>query len=303
VLAANDASMVGKPAIPKLTFSTVDDPATRLAQVQSGQLQAATDIPANVLKQVSDPAHAAFVPYYFGFAALTTRDTDPLMKDVRIRQAINVAIDREQLNKIAFDGLVKPQSGFWPEGTPAYDSSLPTQPDYAKAKSLLKGTKCETGCKLTVTFSTLYKDWGPQASVIFRENLKNIGIDVAVDQVDPAVATKRYFAGTFQSRIGTSAAQVNTASAILNPALKFDGGVEANFSGYKSKEMDALIDKVATLGPDEQLPVLQEIGALFEKDRPYIMLANGGFFVVTRVPDDQMKFLPNFSLRIPVTQG
>ncbi len=301
-LTANDSSSVGVPAIETLTFETVDDPATRLAQVQSGQLQAATDIPANVLKQVKDPVRSELVPYFYGFAALTTRDDDPLMKDVNIRQAINVAIDREQLNKIAFAGLVKPQSGFWPAGTAAYDPSLPTQPDYEKAKQYLKGTKCEHGCKLTITFSTLYKDWGPQASVIFRENLKNIGIDVAVDQVDPAVATKRYFSGDFQSRIGTSAAQVDTASAILNPALKSDGGVEANFSGYQSAEMDALIDKAATLPADEQLPVLQEIGALFEKDRPYIMLSNGGFFAVTRVPDDQMKFLSNFSLRIPMTQ-
>lgn len=300
VLVANDTSFVGAPQIGKLTFQTVDDPATRLAQVQSDQLQAATDIPANVLKQVKEPARAEFVPYFYGFAALTTRDTDPLMKDVRIRQAINLAIDREQLNKIAFGGLVKPQSGFWPVGTPAHDPNLPTQPDYEKAKSLLAGTECENGCKLTVTFSTLYKDWGPQASVIFRDNLKNIGIDVAVDQVDPAVATKRYFAGTFQSRIGNSAAQVDTATAILNPALKSDGGVDANFSGYKSKEMDALIDEAAGLPPEEQLPVLQEIGALFEKDRPYIMLNNGGFFVVTQVPDDQMKFLSNFSLGIPV---
>jgi ABC-type transport system substrate-binding protein len=302
VLVANDSSFAGVPEIKKLTFATVDDPATRLAQVQSGQLQAATDIPANVLNQAKEPARAEFVPYFYGFAALTTRDTDPLMKDVRIRQAINSAIDRDQLNKIAFAGLVKPQSGFWPEGTPAYDASLPTQPDYDKAKALLKGTKCENGCKLTITFSTLYKDWGPQAAVIFRENLKHIGIDVAVDMVDPAVATKRYFDGSFQSRIGTSAAQVNTPSAILNPALKSDGGVDANFSGYKSAEMDALIDKAATLPADQQLPVLKQIGDLFEKDRPYIMLSNGGFFVVTSVPDDQMKFLSNFSLGIPLEQ-
>lgn len=301
-LRANPSHFGGAPTIARLAFSTIEDPATRLAQVQSGQLQAATDIPANVLRQVSEPARAAFVQYFYGFAALTTRITDPLMRDVKIRQAINVAIDREQLNQIAFNGLVKPLAGFWPPGTPGYDPSISTEPDLAKARELLKGTQCEDGCTLTITFSTLYKDWGPQAGVIFRENLKPLGIDVKIDQVDPAVATKRYFAGTFQSRIGTSAAQVDTASAILNPALKSDGGVEANFSGYRSAEMDKLIDEVAKLPVDEQPAVLKQIGDLFERDRPYIMLANGGFFVVTSVSDDQMKFLPNFSFRIPAAE-
>src|SRR5207237_7121463 len=66
------------------------------------------------------------------------RSKNPLGQDARVRQALELSIDRAALNQVVFNGLFQPGNQWVPPSNPYYVKSLPIpERDVAKAKQLL----------------------------------------------------------------------------------------------------------------------------------------------------------------------
>ena len=208
---------------------------------------------------MSRGARATFTPFY-GFFSFVPQDHDKVMKDVRIRQALNYAVDRKQINKIVWSGnpAVKPLAGFWPTTMPGYQPSIPTAQNIPKAKQWLKGTACANGCTLSLMYNNLHP-YNAALAVVLRENFKKIGVNLKLDQVESAVSSKRNSTGAFQMRIGPLYDYLSVPDGMLSYGLKSNGGVFANFSRYNSPKMDALIKKIVSTPLDQQKPLLKQV--------------------------------------------
>jgi peptide/nickel transport system substrate-binding protein len=111
----------------------------------------------------------------------------PALRDVKVRQAINMSIDRSELITGLLDDLVKPAASFW-DGTPFQDPSLkPPTFDTAGAKKLLDdagwkagadGIREKDGVKLKLRYATNMRDVRKDAQLIIQKQLKAVGIDV-----------------------------------------------------------------------------------------------------------------------------
>lgn len=266
-----------------VTFSTVSDANTRVQQVQSGQLDLAFPIPAELTSRVSGDARAE-APIGFGWTALVPRNTVKPFDDPGVRRAISDALDRPRMAEVAWAGLVDPLKGFWPSTTHGYDPSISAAPDLEAAAEALAGTACEAGCRAGLIYDTQYPSYA-QLALIAKENLAEVGIEVSVEALDSVSFTNRIYAGDFDLAMIGTYDYVPTPDGLLNYNLLSTGGQQANFSGYASKEMDELIEQAGITDGDDRGAVLKEINELFVNDAPYAVLNDTTLPYATRLDD------------------
>src|SRR6185437_5145807 len=162
------------PHTSRVGLRTIADFNTRLAQVESGQLDFAYDIPPSLLAHARSSLSPTLTPLY-GFISIPLNNSKPPLNQAGVRRAISAAIDRQQINQTIWNGKSVPLAGFWPSTMTGYDASIPTTPDVAAAKSDLAGTSCTHGCTVSLMYSSA-DTWADPMAQIIAQNLSRIGI-------------------------------------------------------------------------------------------------------------------------------
>jgi peptide/nickel transport system substrate-binding protein len=114
-------------------------------------------------------------------------DTKPF-DDVRVRQALNYAVDKKAINDSLYKGLAVTMTSPLPPAEWGFDDSLKGYPyDPEKAKALLKEAGYPDGFKtelLAYTSARGYNPAGPQLAVAVQGYLKQIGVEASVQQIE-----------------------------------------------------------------------------------------------------------------------
>ncbi|SMF58956.1 peptide/nickel transport system substrate-binding protein [Xaviernesmea oryzae] len=185
-LVAFDDYFDGRPTAASVTFRVVPEQATRIAGLVSGEFDIATNIAPDQIQQIdSYPDIEARSVVLANAHVLVYNTENPAIKDKRIRQAMNLAIDRKLLVEALWNGqAVIPKSHQFPEFGALYDekrTGLVYDPE--KARQLLK----EAGYKgEEVRYSTranYYLNALPAAQAIM-EMWKAAGINGKLDIVE-----------------------------------------------------------------------------------------------------------------------
>jgi peptide/nickel transport system substrate-binding protein len=167
----------------KLVFPIIQDSTASLNALRSGQIDGAigtlNDVPA---AKAADLAVSSSMSY---FTALNINDRSgsqvKALGDIRVRKALNYAVDRKALQATAGEG--KPTTQIFPPGQPGYvkalDKAYPYSP--AKAKKLLAEAGYPKGIDLKVTnTAVLFFDRYGQA---LAQQLKKSGIRIKINNV------------------------------------------------------------------------------------------------------------------------
>ena len=272
-----------KPIVKNITMTGITDNSTRISQVRSGQVNFAPDISPSLMDQVTAPAKL-ITNQLRGFYSLVPNNTVAPFNDFGVRKAMSLAVDRDQINKVAWHGKSQPLAGFWPPNMDGYDKDVPTGRDLAGAKAALKGTPCEQGCTSDFFFTSGYPG-EPEMATIIKQNLADIGITVNLQDLDPTTLYSRLADGKVPLFINLDWDYVNQPSGLLNYTLQ-QGGSQANFSFYNSPEMNQLIDQADQQSGDQLAGTLAKIDALFVKDVPYVNLTPYPTFSAANLPVD-----------------
>jgi peptide/nickel transport system substrate-binding protein len=105
----------------------------------------------------------------------------PKLSDVRVRQAIAYAVDRNFITKALHRGVSAPQRGPIIEGSPFFDASIPAyDTDLDKAKALMAEAGFADGMELTIDYIPGPKEQQQSIAEYMKSQLKKIGIDVTV---------------------------------------------------------------------------------------------------------------------------
>ncbi|MEO6269228.1 MAG: ABC transporter substrate-binding protein [Lautropia sp.] len=171
-------------------FKIVKEPGARVAGLEAGQLQIIEDLPAESAKRlVNNKNITIFDMKNFWLQGAWVNHHRPPTNDLRIRRAIQLALDMEEIMEIATDGAYTLQPGLQYPGNPYYvknGEALYNAKDPKKAAALLKeaGYKGEELVIITnSSYQSMYK-----AAQIVSEQLKAIGMKVRVDVFDWATA-------------------------------------------------------------------------------------------------------------------
>jgi peptide/nickel transport system substrate-binding protein len=139
VLARNDQYWGKHPEIERLVFRAVPDARQRLIELESAALDVAYSIPPDQLQFVEllPDLLVKQVPS-LSVAYLAMNTTHPPFDDVRVRRAVNHAVNRDPIVMLAYQGLASPATGPLPPEQWGYHESQTTYPyDPERARALL----------------------------------------------------------------------------------------------------------------------------------------------------------------------
>ncbi|WP_158437849.1 ABC transporter substrate-binding protein [Naasia lichenicola] len=183
----------------KLILAYYADPTSLLNAVQGGQVNVTNIIDASTVPQMESSGFTAnkFELNWWGFL-LSDRDgaIAPQLADVRVRQAINYALDKDALVKTIGNGYGTPTSQIFPTFSPSYDASLDDYYtfDLDKAKELMTEAGYPDGFEISMmrTSAVPESHW-----TLYAQQLAQIGITVNYTEVQPADFITTMLQGTY----------------------------------------------------------------------------------------------------------
>ncbi|MGI5127864.1 ABC transporter substrate-binding protein [Pseudonocardia sp. CA-107938] len=193
-LEAFDGYYGGRPVIDRLVLQQLTDPSSLSAGLQSGQISASSFVSHSSAKALAANRKVTVhqLPKIVS-VFLLMNVTNPALQDLAVRQAINLAIDREQIVQNAFFGYAEVPKGFLiPAAEVAHDPGLAdlTTFDRARATQLISQAGA-TGRPVELIAQN--NNWYPKVAQIIEENLKAIGLVPTVQLFDPGTFTGKVF--------------------------------------------------------------------------------------------------------------
>lgn len=185
---ANPDYWDGAPAVDGAELLIIPDAQTRFSQLRSGQIDVLTDAtPRDVVTADDDPS--------FRVVSLTGTSpmvytgvnvTAPGLEDVRVRQAINLAVDRERVVSEVFQGRGRATTLPWPEYSPAYRAEADDpERDLETARQLISDVEAESGPLpvLPLNYSATTPEHQTIAQIL-ADNLADLGVEVSLEPIE-----------------------------------------------------------------------------------------------------------------------
>ncbi|MFS2221553.1 ABC transporter substrate-binding protein [Pantoea sp. B65] len=188
----------------KVIFLPIPDASVRLANLRAGDLDLTEGIAASDVKTVEGDSRLSLAKVTgLGYQGITFNiangkvDPDsPFAKDARVREAFSLAIDRDALNQVAFEGLYTPANQAFSNVSP-YHVKLPVPArDMAKAKALLAAAGVKT--PLSVTLLVTNNPTAQQVGQVIQAMVSEAGFDLHLQMSEFATLLDRQQRGDFQ---------------------------------------------------------------------------------------------------------
>ena len=258
-----------------VTFLPIPDGTVRLANLQSGDLDMVERLNATDATAVKSDDALAFVEITgLGYQAITvnvnnTEASDtPFGKDPRVRQAFSLAIDRDAINQVVFEGTVTPGNQPWPPGSPWYNSATPVMPrDVEAAKALLAEAGVE---RLPVEMLVSNSPVTQQLGQLIQSMVAEVGFDLTLSTLEFATQLDNQSAGNFMMGQTGWSGRVDPDGNI-HQFVTCEGGI--NDGNYCNEEVDTLLNEARTLSdPAARKANYDAATAILQSDLPLIYL-------------------------------
>jgi peptide/nickel transport system substrate-binding protein len=187
-----------------VTFRIIPDTTVRLANLRSGQLDMIERMGPNDVKSAKADSKLKVITIAgLGYQGITININNsekaktPIGQDKRVRQALSLALDREAINQVVYEGLMTPTGQPYPPASLFHDKSFPTpKRDVAKAKELLKAAGVTNpSFEMQVSTATDQQQLGQVIQAMAAE----AGIDIKIKSTEFASMLKAQSAGDFQA--------------------------------------------------------------------------------------------------------
>ena len=270
----------GLPKLDSITWRPVVDNNTRAAMLQTGEAQFAFPIPyeqAPLLAKNSKLELVASPSIMQRYISMNV--TQKPFNDPKVREAINYAINRQALVKVAFAGYATPATGVLPPAI-AYSASFKAWPyDPAKAKALLKEAGYPNGFSTTL-WSSHNHSTAQKVLQFTQQQLAQVGIKAQVTAMDAGQRAAEVEAkGQKESGVrmfytGWSAS-TGEADWALSPLFATQSWPPAQFNTafYSNPQVDKdLADALKTSDDGEKARLYKDAQQIIWKESPWVPL-------------------------------
>ena len=265
----------GKPYIDELTFKVLPDSNARMLQFQAGELDIATNVPFNQLEALqSNPDVKVVLDAVARIDYIGLNTIRPPFDDVKVRQAINYAVDKQSIIDNVLFGYGEIANSFLPKMPGRNPDQAPYPYDLDMAKQLMAESSSPDGFE-----GELIVQAGEAVDVqvcqLVAAALSEIGGNITISQID---------GGTLIDRIYTAEpdfdlCKVYYTTDIVDPdelasfAVASDGGTLAVGTSYKNDQVDQLIkDSQSNLDPASRQEVYNQIQQIVMDDAHFLYL-------------------------------
>jgi len=234
----------GLPHVDQVFLRIIPDEANIVAALRTGQIHHAfieDNKNLNLLKD--EKTLTGYRSSRLGYDFLNINASRGPLKDVRVRQAISWAVDRAQIMRVAASGFGRLTA---PATAPMKQWQLPEEqwmkyykPDVERAKKLMAeaGQSAGFSVKLGVipTFPTMVS-----GAPVVAAQLKRIGINVEIENVEYAVWIKRWLAKDFDLTMNTTPGYADPDTAFFRALHSTKG---QNWNSWSVPDLDALLEE------------------------------------------------------------
>ncbi|MCL5046891.1 MAG: ABC transporter substrate-binding protein [Actinobacteria bacterium] len=282
----------GAPKSPKVTYFIIPDNTTRVAALEAGDVDLVHSplSPQDIARMKDKAGFKVISTTGLGFTYLNFNTQNPILKDVKVRQAIAHLVDKQTLSSKIYQGMDKPGISVLLPGTWAYSDSIKTQPyDLKKAAELFAqagwkdtnndGVLDKDGRKLAITLKTHTEDPNRIQAVEFLQNeFKKAGIEVKVVTTEWPTFSASVMKGDYDIALLGWLSLVDPDRAMYN---QFHSKGGTNWEKYSNPRVDQLLDQGrTTLEQDKRRPLYQEAAQIIADEVPYDVILYQGYVVM-----------------------
>ncbi|HTC94206.1 MAG TPA: ABC transporter substrate-binding protein [Terriglobales bacterium] len=270
-----------RPRIARVRFAVVPDATTRALELRKGSADIAPNgsLSADMLQPMRrDPNLQVEIASGSTYNYLAFNLRDPILKDVRVRQAIAYAINREPIIHYLWRDEAEPASSILPPQSWAYDGNVKQYNyDPQRARELLDQAGHPPGAdgvRFHITMKTSAEETTRLLAAVFQQQLRDVGIALDIRSLEFT---------TFFSDVTKGAFQVFS--------LRWIGGNQdpdifeyvfhsssippqrANRGYYSNARVDALLNQAREeVDPEKRKPLYDEVQKILAEDLPYVNL-------------------------------
>ena len=272
-LSANESYWRGAPDIGELEFRPVPEAITRFSSLSAGEADLVTSLPPSLVASVEAAQNAQLKTVESArviYIGIDTLQEGPL-QDVRVRQALNYAVDVDAIVEGIFGGLTTPTSTLLTEIDFGYSSDVSPYPfDPERARELLAEAGYADGFEVTLGTPNGRYTSDVQVAQAVAAQLEDIGISVNQEVREYGAYVGELFSGNAPDLflIGWGNAPLD-ADFILYPLLRTD----ELLSYFSDPELDALLDEAhSTLDREARQAAYAQALELIYQQAPLIFL-------------------------------
>ena len=287
----------GTPAyLDKVTFKIMENADSLVMSLQSGAIDLCSHLTSTQVAQLGGDFYVAEGTMNL-VQALYLNNAEKPFDDVRVRQALCYAVDKQGIIDLAFDGYGSPiGSSMYPAFGKYFDESLTNYytKDVEKAKSLLADAGYPNGFEMTITVPSNYQPHIDTAQVLV-EQLKEIGVTAKIELVEWGTWVSDVYAGRqFQSTVVGVDASNMTARALLE---RFTSDYAKNFINYNNADYDALFQQALTTYDDaEQTAIYKAMEKNLTENAANVYIQDLADLVAVRQGLEGVTFYPIYVL-------
>lgn len=272
VLEANRDYWAGRPYVDRVVFRIMREEATRDAEFQAGNLDAMTIGEAQYRRYSNDPA---WRPYLIEVPELFTRAIffnlrRPPLDNVKVRQALNYAVDKRAIVEKVLSNKAYPAVGPLQSSSPAFNPELQGYPyDPARARQLLREAGYPDGFELEVLATAA----GARTVEAVMGFLADIGVRVRIVRLESTTLFERVRSGDFQAAFYSTGGELDPVSFLYSRLHTRNFGRAGNVGYYANPEVDRLLDEAMSITDEaRRIAIARQVEAIVTRDAPWLFL-------------------------------
>ena len=290
----------GAPKLETVRVRVISDMNALQAELQAGRVDIApmpTSLSPDAVKRLEQDPNLQVKTFTGSNVFLLTINTSsPPLDNVKVRQAIAYAIDRETMIRTLLQGLGKPAHSIIPEESWAYSTGQTYSYDPAHAKKLLDEAGFTDpdgdGPRMRFDKPVIYKLSGSsiagrQYAGVIQNYLKEVGVPVEIQTPEQNTFFDELKRGNFQISysqwVGGNQDPIFYKDLFATSEIPTETRPSRNRSRYSNKELDALLDEaVNTFDRQKGLELYKKIQDIVSRDVPVIPLWYGSNVVIAK---------------------
>ena len=276
ILEANKNYFLGSPKLDRIVYHFVPDMATEFLMLKSGELDVGGITPLQAKRQIDDKFREKYdihesISHSYSYVGFNLKS--PKFQNDKVREALSLAIDRQEIVDILLFGEGVVCAGPFLPGTLAFNSEVEApKRDVKRAKELLKEAGYDEKNPLIFELAT---NTGPRIYIaqILQRQLKEAGVKMSIRVMEwqaflsMVINPRKFDAFLMSWSLGIKP----DAYDIWHSESDKIGGF--NIVGYKNEEVDRLIKQAEkTIDEKEFGKTYRKVFELIAKDNPYLFL-------------------------------
>lgn len=260
----------GKPYLDGVTFRVVGDESARILQLQGGEADLISDVPANQVDALEASGAEVYSVSGTSVGFITINQKIAPLGEAAVRCAMAHAIDREAIARTVYFGRATPALSILPSSTFFYDADTGSiSYDLDRARELLATSSVPDGFEFTATVPT-GNSTRLAIAQIWAASLAELGITMNIEQVEATTAQEQYNTEQYTVRISAWTNDTPDPDELMGVAMDYEPQNGLHSSYRNDEARDLVLAGRAALDDAARQEAYSELQRLINRDCPFI---------------------------------